>query len=525
MLSRVYCGCCDGLNVNTITVEVSVSEGIQFFLVGLADSAVRESQQRIENALNVYGYRIPGRKVVINLAPANIRKEGSGFDLPIAIGILAASGQIEIKGQLDKFLILGELALDGSLRSITGALPIINHAKKRGFKWCILPATSAYEGADIDGIEIYAAHNLKDVIEIIKNPQNCLNLKVVGENKTKKRDGVSEDLEEDSTTWEYDFSQVVGQKFAKKGLEIAVGGGHNVIMVGSPGCGKTFMAKCLQGILPPMTKEESIQTSEIYSVANLLNGVVGLIKKRPYRSPHHTITVPALIGGGNKGMPGEISLAHNGILFADEFAEFDRKAIEVLRQPLENGTIEISRVKSKYIYPAQFMFVAAMNPCPCGHLYDSPGLCNCSSSQIAKYQSKISGPILDRIDIYLKIREVKTSEILNLASMSQGRFQGEESSADIAKRVRNARDIQLQRYKSEKFFTNASIPQSKLSTYCKLGIKEEKFLAKVIESLHISARGYTRIVKIARTIADINSSEKISIEDLSLALQLRYPDG
>ena len=521
MLSKVYCACCIGLSVSIITVEVSITDGIQFFLVGLADSAIKESQQRIASALGEFGYRIPGRRIVINLAPANIRKEGSGFDLAIAIGILTASEQIKkgenIKKELEKTLIVGELALDGSLRSIPGALPIINHAKKMGFSGCILPFSSALEGGEIEGINIYGASNLIEVIKILRKEDFALSRII----KPKPY------ITESAADFEYDFNQVKGQNFAKWGMEIAAAGGHNLMMVGSQGCGKTLLAKCLPSILPPMTKEESIQISEIYSIANMLNG--GLVKQRPFRSPHHTITITALAGGGSCGTPGEISLAHNGVLFLDEIAEFERKTIEVLRQPLENGSIDISRVKNRYHYPAHFMLVAAMNPCPCGHLYDSGSQCKCSSAQISRYQNKISGPILDRIDIFLKLRRIRADEIFSSSSLNhrtEDKYNTlSESSADIAKRVAKARERQQVRYHKEKFFTNATISQRKLLYYCKLGDKEEQYLKKLIDILKLSARGYTRILKIARTIADLQESEEITTAHIASAVQLRNPDS
>lgn len=515
MLCKLYCAYCNGLIVNIVTVEVSVSDGIQFFLVGLADSAIKESQQRIASALGEYGYRIPGKKIVINLAPAWIRKEGSAFDLPIAIAILIASGQIKIdsnrKRWIDKTIILGELALDGSIRDITGALPIINRARKIGYKNCILPIGSAQEGCEIEDIAIYGVCTLKEAIEIIEGKEDTISkLRILQERYDLR-------LQRENK-YEYDFNIVKGQFNAKRGLEIAAAGGHNVIMVGSPGSGKTLMAKCLPSILPPMNKEEAIQTSEIYSVANLLKDAGGLMKKRPFRSPHHTATIAALVGGGSKGLPGEISLAHNGVLFCDELAEFDRKTIDILRQPIENGVIEISRVKNKYYYPARFMFIGAMNPCPCGYLYDKGNRCTCTSSQIIKYQNKISGPILDRIDIFLKINSVKPDLILD------DRPQKEDNSYQIAQRVLSAREVQKERYKREDFFTNSSIPQSKLHKYCKLEDREKLYIQKVVNALGISARGYSRILKIARTIADLKGEEKVSISNLSEAINFRYPD-
>ena len=532
MLCKVYCACCNGLEVTTVTVEVNVTDGIQFHLVGLPDSAVKESQQRIESALQCNGYRFPGKRITINLAPANIRKEGSSFDVPLAIGILCASGQLDderdlnsgkrtIGERLKDFVILGELALDGSLREIPGALPIIIHAREQGFKACILPSSSAMEGAEIDGIDVYAADNFTDVIDILSS-------EFFAKTKIVTADDIGElEKEENEESPDYDFSQVKGQALAKRGMEIAAAGGHNIILSGSPGSGKTFLAKCLPGILPPLTKAEAIQTSNIYSVAGLLAAESGkehhrggLLRNRPFRSPHHTITVPALIGGGNRGLPGEISLAHNGVLFCDEFAEFDRRSIEVLRQPLEDGVVQISRVKGKHFYPARFMLVAAMNPCPCGHLLDGFGKCKCSSSSILKYRSKISGPVMDRIDIQIRVRPVSADE---LVFSSPGK---EETSATVAERVRKAREIQYRRFSQagESFFTNAAITPSKLNTYCKLPYNQNEVMQTIIRQKGISARGYSRILKIARTIADLEGSEQIDIAHIAEAINLRCPD-
>lgn len=523
MLCKVYCACCNGLEVTTVTVEVSVTDGIQFHLVGLPDSAVKESQQRIESALSVNGFRMPGKRITINLAPANIRKEGSSFDVPLAIGILCSSGQLDesIAGRLEQFIILGELALDGTLREIPGALPIIIHAMEEGFKACILPSSSAIEGAEIDGITVFAADSFTDVIRILKSPEEAAE-KVV----TPESIGIVEDQELEERQ-NYDFSQVRGQQQAKRAMEIAAAGGHNIILSGSPGSGKTFIAKCLRGILPPLSKEEAIQTSNIYSVAGLLASETsrehhkgGLLRNRPFRSPHHTITVPSLIGGGNKGLPGEISLAHNGVLFLDEIAEMDRRAIEVLRQPLEDGVVQVSRVRGKFFYPARFMLVAAMNPCPCGKLYEGSGRCKCSSSAILKYRSRISGPVLDRIDLNIKVRGVKANELIFPAGRE------EESSHSIAMRVKKARDIQLERYRknNETFLTNAAITPSKLAFYCKLRYQENILLEEYIRRQGISARGYTRILKIARTIADLDGSADINAMHLAEAVNLRCPE-
>ena len=500
MLRKVYCASCRGLEVTTVTVEVEVTDGICFYLVGLADNAVKESQQRIGAALGRYGYRIPGKKIVINMAPAILRKEGSAFDAAIAIGIVAASGQLE-SDWLDDFLILGELALDGSLRGVNGALPIAVHAAQEGFKGCILPKESAAECADVEGITIFAAENLGDIIDILSAPDSASSKIPLKQEFLPKRN------------WEFDFADVKGQHLAKKGLEIAAAGGHNAILIGSPGCGKTFLAKCLPSILPPLEKREALETSKIYSVAGLLKGHGGLIAERPFRHPHHTSSIQSL--AGSIGMPGEVSLAHNGILFADEIAEFGRASLEILRQPLEDREIQVCRAKSRVCYPASFMLIAAMNPCPCGYLNDPNRQCTCSTSAIMKYAGKLSGPLMDRIDIQLNLVAVPAAEIVGLGNS------GEESSSTIAQRVKRARDIQLARFGGENFYTNAQIPAGKLARYCKIGEKEQQFLKTAITKLGISARGYSRILKISRTIADLDGEDFISLKHISKAVQFR----
>ena len=481
MLSKVYCASCKGLEATTVTVEVEVSDGICFYLVGLADNAIKESQQRIGSALGKFGYRIPGKKIIINLAPANLRKEGSAFDAAIAIGILTASGQIETRWNED-FLIMGELALDGSLRPIDGALPIAIHAAEKGFKGCILPEESAAECSEVDGTTIFYAQTLEDIINIITSPETASSYIPLRREYVPKKE------------WEYDFADVKGQAFAKKGLEIAAAGGHNAILVGSPGCGKTFMAKCIPSILPPMEKQEAIETSKVYSIAGLLKSAGGLIRERPFRSPHHTSTIQSL--AGSLGMPGEVSLAHNGVLFADEIAEFGRASLEILRQPLEDREIQVCRAKTRVCYPASFMLIAAMNPCPCGYLNDPKKNCTCSSSAIMKYAGKLSGPLMDRIDIQLNVKSVSPEDIVGLGKTR------EEPSREIARRVKAARDIQLERFKGENFYTNAQIPAGKLAKYCRIGEREQLFLKNFIARQGISARGYSRILKISRTIAD-----------------------
>ena len=500
MLSKVYCASCKGLEATTVTVEVEVSDGICFYLVGLADNAIKESQQRIGSALGKFGYRIPGKKIIINLAPANLRKEGSAFDAAIAIGILTASGQIETRWNED-FLIMGELALDGSLRPIDGALPIAIHAAEKGFKGCILPKESAAECSEVDGTTIFYAQTLEDIIDIITSPETAASYIPLRREYVPKKE------------WEYDFADVKGQAFAKKGLEIAAAGGHNAILVGSPGCGKTFMAKCIPSILPPMEKQEAIETSKVYSIAGLLKSAGGLIRERPFRSPHHTSTIQSL--AGSLGMPGEVSLAHNGVLFADEIAEFGRASLEILRQPLEDREIQVCRAKTRVCYPASFMLIAAMNPCPCGYLNDPKKNCTCSSSAIMKYAGKLSGPLMDRIDIQLNVKSVSPEDIVGLGKTC------EEPSREIAKRVKAARDIQFERFKGENFYTNAQIPAGKLAKYCRIGEREQHFLKNFIARQGISARGYSRILKISRTIADLDGKDLISLEHISKAVQLK----
>jgi magnesium chelatase family protein len=468
---------------------------------------------------------------VVNLAPANVKKEGSAFDVAIAIGIISASGQATFPNPED-FLILGELALDGSLRPVTGALPIILHARDCGFKGCILPAESAVEGAEIEGVTVFAAQNLGDVIDILKEPELAAD-KVVQYAGRGVGPGVSGGdagaltgfvvAEKGSTTgatpqgekYPYDFADVKGQQLVKAGLEIAAAGGHNVIMVGSPGSGKTFMAKCMKSILPPMSTKEAIETSKIYSVAGLFPAGGGLIRERPFRQPHHTSTIQSLAGSGVYGLPGEISLAHNGVLFLDEFAEFSRSALEILRQPLEDRVIQICRARTRFCYPASFMLVAAMNPCPCGYLYDQRIQCTCSSSAVMKYASKISGPLMDRIDIQLNVAPVLAEDLLG-DTTSAG-----EPSCVIAARVAKARAVQLKRYAGEGFYTNAQIPPSLLQKYCKIGAEQKNYLMRIVSQLNISARGYSRILKISRTIADLDGDDFISLRHISKAIQFK----
>ena len=500
MLRRAFCATCIGVDAITVTVEVDVSPGISFFLVGLPDSAVRESQQRIGTALHTVGAKLPGKKIVINMAPADLKKEGSSFDLAIAMGILAASDQY-LFNTLEDYVILGELALDGTIRQVKGALPIAVHAKEEGFRGCIFHVGSAKEALEMDGIEIYGVTHIEEVISILS-----------GEGSVEPMRPQAENAKPGSMFNIPDFKEIRGQESAKRGLEIAAAGSHHLIMSGPPGSGKTFMARALAGILPKMTSAESVETSKIYSVAGKSCSNGGLIKERPFRSPHHSASLYAITGGGVTSMPGEISLAHNGVLYLDEIPEFPRSVLEVLRQPMEEREISISRLKYKLTYPANFMLIASMNPCPCG-FYGQPGdRCTCGAAQVARYRSKISGPLMDRIDLQIEVQPVPAERLTG--------EDGSESSSKIRERVEAARMIQNKRFMGE-YNTNAQIPAGDLKKYCKIGRNETQFLCAAISKLNLSARAYSRILKVARTIADLDGGDFISLSHLSEALLYR----
>lgn len=499
MVFRTYCATCVGLDVVHVVVEVSVQQGVGLFLVGLPDVAVKESLLRVSTAIEGFNYRLPGWKVVINLAPANIKKVGSLYDVAIAIGVLAASHQINVH-RAEEFLILGELALDGTLREIPGALPIAMKGYELGYKKAIFPLNSAAEAAEVDGLTVYGAKDLSEVVAILSGLPSVDGLEVKRGNKVRMSQGSIND-----------FGDVVGQEFAKRGLEIAASGGHNILLNGSPGSGKSFMASCLPSILPPMSREESLVTSAVYSVAGLLSG--GLIEDRPFRTPHNTSSVVSMLGGGPNAAPGEISLAHNGVLYLDELSLFSSQLLDLLRQPIEDRYISISRAKYKVRYPSSFMLVGSMNPCPCGY-YGFKDKCNCTPGMITRYNAKISGPLLDRIDLNIRVAPVEKGK---LVAGERG-----ECSADIARRVIRTRKIQLERFKNEGIYTNSQMNAKMLNSYCPLGNEQKQFMERVMERFDISARGYGRVLKLARTIADMEQVEKIEISHISEALQYRF---
>lgn len=502
-----------GIDAVKITMEVNAYRGVDFTMVGLPDNAVKESKERINSALQINGFNFPRKSVVINMAPADIKKEGSAYDLPLAIGMLAADEQIPSM-MLDNYIIMGELSLDGTLQPISGVLPMALAAKREGFKGFILPQDNAQEAAVVDGIDVYGATTLVEVTDFLSGTHVIEPTRVNTEEEF-ERHAFPEDL---------DFADVRGQENVKRALEIAAAGGHNIIMVGPPGAGKSMLAKRLPSILPPLTLGEALETTKIHSVAGLMNrkksasGLeTALITQRPFRSPHHTITDVALIGGGSNPKPGEISLAHNGVLFLDEMPEYKRTALEVMRQPLEDRKITVNRAKMSVEYPSSFMLVAAMNPCPCGHYGDATHTCTCTPSAIHRYLGKISGPLLDRIDLQVEIQAVPISEL-------QRKEQGEPSSV-IRERVIAARKIQAERFQNEKgVYCNAQMSSRMLRTYCQLTEQQEQILELAMTRLGLSARAYDRILKVARTIADLAASPDIQLPHLQEAIGYRNLD-
>ncbi len=505
MLAKVNSFALDGLTGYKVEVEVDLNQGLPGVeMVGLASTSIKEAKERIRSAIKNVGFMYPVKRITVNLAPADTKKDGSTLDLPIAIGILAASEQIEKTAYKD-FIILGELSLNGEIRKVDGVMPLIISAYQQGFKKFILPAANAAEAGFIDGIEAYAADNLKSVADFLSG----LDTLVPVEHK-RYDDMISE------MRYNVDFSDVKGQTTAKRALEIAVAGGHNVLLIGPPGAGKTMLSRCVPTIMPDMSFDEAIEVTKIHSVAGVLDSQVGIITVRPFRSPHHTATMPSLIGGGTKAKPGEVSLAHNGVLFLDEMPEYDRKKLESLRGPLEDRTVTVARSARTVEYPANFMLIASMNPCPCGNYGSKTSICKCTATQIHNYLAKISGPLLDRIDLQIEVDNVSYVELRDKTVA--------EPSADIKRRTNAVRELCRKRFKGTETLTNGQMTNRQIKEFCALDDRGEQLLERAFQKLNLSARATSRVLKVARTIADLDGSENIKPEHVAEAVQYRSLD-